>query len=59
MTAKRVMLLNMVMRQLGLGSGRLKWEYIGVPMWANLAKLIEGMDKDLRTLGPNPFGRSV
>jgi heterodisulfide reductase subunit A len=59
MTAKRVMLLNMVMRQLGLGSGRLKWEYIGVPMWENLAKLIEGMDKDLRTLGPNPFRRSV
>lgn len=59
MTAKRVMLLNMVMRQLGLGSSRLKWEYIGVPMWANLAKLIEEMDKNLRTLGPNPFGRSV
>ena len=58
MTAKRVMLLNMMMRQLGLGSSRLRWEYIGVPMWSNLAKLIEEMDKNLRTLGPNPFGRA-
>jgi len=59
MTAKRIMLLNMFMRQLGLSSGRLKWEYIGVPMWSNLAKIIEEMDRNLRTLGPNPFGRSA
>ena len=59
MTAKRTMLLNMFMRQLGLSSGRLKWEYIGVPMWANLAKIIQEMDKNIRTIGPNPFRRSA
>lgn len=59
MTAKRVMLLNTVMRQLGLSAGRLKWEYIGVPMWRDLAKAIEEMDRTLRKLGPNPFGRSL
>ena len=59
MTAKRITLLNMFMRQLGLSPGRLKWEYIGVPMWANLAKIIGEMDKNLRTIGPNPFGRAV
>jgi heterodisulfide reductase subunit A len=58
-TSKRIMLLNMFMRQLGLSSGRLKWDYIGVPMWANLAKIIGEMDKNLRTIGPNPFGRSA
>ncbi|MEW6572401.1 MAG: hydrogenase iron-sulfur subunit [Bacillota bacterium] len=59
MTSKRVMLLSTVMRQLGLNPGRLRWEYIGVPMWRDLAKAIEEMDKILRTLGPSPFGRSV
>lgn len=59
MTSKRVMLLSTVMRQLGLNPGRLRWEYIGVPMWRDLAKAIEEMDKTLRTLGPSPFGRLV
>jgi heterodisulfide reductase subunit A len=57
MTAKRVMLLNMLMRQLGLGTSRLRWEYIGVPMWRDLAKTIEEMDRTLKTLGPNPIGK--
>ncbi|MEW6173313.1 MAG: hydrogenase iron-sulfur subunit [Bacillota bacterium] len=60
MTAKRVMLLNTVMRQMGIDAGRLKWEFIGVPMWKNLAEAIEKMNKTLVALGPNPFwGRSV
>ncbi|MEW6447110.1 MAG: hydrogenase iron-sulfur subunit [Bacillota bacterium] len=59
MTARRIMLLSTVMRQLGLNPGRLRWEYIGVPMWRDLARVIEEMDKTLRALGPSPFGRSV
>lgn len=59
MTSKRIMLLGTVMRQLGLNPGRLKWEYIGVPMWRELAKAIAEMDKTIRSLGPSPFGRSV
>jgi heterodisulfide reductase subunit A len=45
------------MRQLGLGTSRLRWEYIGVPMWRDLAKTIEEMDRTLKTLGPNPLGK--
>jgi len=56
MTARRVMLLNTVMRQLGL-DGRLKWEFIGVPMWRELADAIEKMNKTLAALGPSPLGR--
>ncbi|HIE12866.1 MAG TPA: hydrogenase iron-sulfur subunit [Desulfotomaculum sp.] len=59
LTSKRVMLLGTVMRQLGLNPSRLRWVYIGTPMWRDLAKVIGEMDKSLRTLGPSPFGRSA
>jgi heterodisulfide reductase subunit A len=51
MTAKRVRLMNMLMSQIGLSPSRLKWEYIGVPMWKTLGKSIKDMDKALRKLG--------
>ncbi|MEW6182172.1 MAG: hydrogenase iron-sulfur subunit [Bacillota bacterium] len=51
MTAKRVMLMNTVMRQLGMDTIRLKWEFIGVPMWRSLAEAIEKMNKNLAALG--------
>ncbi|WP_334110334.1 hydrogenase iron-sulfur subunit [Thermodesulfitimonas autotrophica] len=58
MTAKRVALLSAVMRQMGF-EGRLKWEYIGVPMWRELAKAIAEMDKSLRKLGPVSLGGAL
>lgn len=59
MTAKRVMLLNTVMRQLGLDTGRLKWEFIGVPMWRELAEAVAKMNKTLMALQPSALRRSV
>jgi coenzyme F420-reducing hydrogenase delta subunit len=44
------------MEQLGLDSGRLRFEYIGAPMQGKLIETIEAMNKKLRSLGPNPAG---
>lgn len=44
--AKRVGLIRQVLRQLN-SKKIVRWEYIGVPMWADLAKAIEGMYKEL------------
>jgi coenzyme F420-reducing hydrogenase delta subunit len=52
------MLLNTIMRQLGL-DGRLKWEFIGVPMWRELADAVHKMDKTLKALGPSPLRRKT
>ena len=50
-SAKRVRMVNMLMSQLGISSSRLKWEYIGVPMWRTLGDAIKKMDETLRKIG--------
>jgi heterodisulfide reductase subunit A len=51
---KRVDLARALMEQLGLDSGRLRFEYIGAPMQAKLVEVLSQMDAKLRQLGPNP-----
>jgi coenzyme F420-reducing hydrogenase delta subunit len=53
-TDKRVELARALMGQLGLDQGRLRFEYIGVPMQAELVATLWSMDEKLRQLGPNP-----
>ncbi len=47
-TAKRVKLMNEAMKQLGINPERLRWEFIGVAMWGQLAKAIKEMNERLR-----------
>ena len=51
---KRIELVRALMEQLGLDSGRLRFEYIGAPMQAKLVDTLVQMDAKLRQLGPNP-----
>jgi heterodisulfide reductase subunit A len=51
---KRIDLARALMEQLGLDSGRLRFEYIGAPMQAKLVDTLVQMDAKLRQLGPNP-----
>jgi heterodisulfide reductase subunit A len=51
---KRIDLARALMDQLGLDSGRLRFEYIGAPMQAKLVDILCQMDSKLRQLGPNP-----
>ncbi len=51
---KRISLCVKFMKQLGLDSNRLRFEYIGVPHSKKFADNIVSMDKKLRELGPNP-----
>ncbi len=55
---KRIELARALMGQLGLDSGRLRFEYIGAPMQAKLVDTLGQMDSKLRQLGPNPAARS-
>lgn len=54
---KRIELARALMRQLGLDPKRLRFEYIGAPMQAELLDSLRAMDARLRELGPNPVGR--
>ena len=51
---KRMDLARAVMGQLGLDTGRLRFEYLGAPMQERLVETIRSMDGALRRLGPNP-----
>jgi heterodisulfide reductase subunit A len=51
---KRVDLARALMGQLGLDTGRLRFDYIGAPMQAKLVEILTTMDAKLRELGPNP-----
>ena len=53
---RRMQLASKLMDQLGLDTGRLIFDYIGVSDSENLAKRVNTMDKKLRELGPNPVG---
>jgi heterodisulfide reductase subunit A len=55
---KRIELARALMGQLGLDSGRLRFEYIGAPMQAKLVDTLGQMDSKLRQLGPNPAARA-
>jgi len=55
-TAKRIRLMNMLMSQLGISPSRLRWEYIGVPMWKNLGDAIKKMDEAIRKIGSLNLG---
>lgn len=56
---KRIDLSRMLMRQLGLDPGRLRFEYIGAPMQAKFVDVLGKMDERLRRLGPNPLAAEV
>jgi len=58
LTDKRIDLTKALMDQLGLDLGRLRFEYIGVPMQVKLVNTLRVMDKTLRELGPNPVAAS-
>ncbi|MCK5310523.1 MAG: hydrogenase iron-sulfur subunit [Desulfobacteraceae bacterium] len=51
---RRMQLASKLMEQLGLNTGRLIFDYIGVSDSSNLAKRVNTMDTKLRELGPNP-----
>jgi len=51
---KRIEIAKNLMNQLGLDPARLRFEYIGAPMQAELLETLRKMDEKLRTLGPNP-----
>ena len=59
LSAKRVELLRMLMKEMGLSRKRLRWEYIGAAKGAaeRLVEALNAMDKDLRELGPNPLAK--
>ncbi len=48
-SAKRIKLMNEAMKQLGINPDKLRWEYIGVAMWGQLAKAIKEMTERLRS----------
>ena len=53
---RRIHLASKLMEQLGLDSGRLIFDYIGVADSKILATRVNAMDKKLRELGANPVG---
>ena len=53
MEVRRIKLLNKVLKELGIENKVVRWEYIGVPLWAQLANIIRSMDKSLREVKAN------
>jgi heterodisulfide reductase subunit A len=47
-TDKRIKLMQDTLSEFGIDSSRLRWEYIGVPQWDLMAKVLNFMDKGLR-----------
>jgi heterodisulfide reductase subunit A len=47
-TDKRIKLMQDTLSEFGIDSSRLRWEYIGVPQWDLMAKVLNFMDKALR-----------
>ena len=47
-TDKRVKLMQDTLSEFGIDTSRLRWEYIGVPQWELMAKVLNFMDKGLR-----------
>ncbi len=48
-TDKRVKLMQDTLSDFGIDKSRLRWEYIGVPQWDLIAKVLNFMDKGLRS----------
>ncbi len=47
MQVRRLKLLNRVFRELDIENKTVRWEYIGVPLWPQLANIIRSMDESL------------
>ncbi len=47
-TDKRIKLMQDTLSEFGIDTGRLRWEYIGVPQWDLMQKVLNFMDKGLR-----------
>ena len=48
MQVRRLKLLNQVIREMDIENKEVRWEFIGVPLWGQLANIIRTMDKSLR-----------
>lgn len=49
-TDKRVKIMQDTLSEFGIDTGKLRWEYIGVPQWELMGKVLNFMDKGLREL---------
>jgi F420-non-reducing hydrogenase iron-sulfur subunit len=57
MTAKRVTMLKEMLKFMGVGDERLRFEYIATSESGKLARVFSSFTEDIRALGPSPLRR--